>query len=371
MMKKFFLLMVLVFNFAFIQSSVYAKGEYADMVYMRTIKNVIQKNWIIPKYSDDKSAIVSVSLDQLGHIVETTVIRSSNCEKFDRSALDSLYKSICFGRLPNNKASLTIEIYFSPDNTIATIINPDSQLANNRNSNIYNISNIVNNNSVDFSQYTNDLGDKVNSNWVHAVSKKLDNAVASVKVGKDGSLQNIIFLKPSKDQKFNKEIFEAISKTVPLDSLPKGFNSDYVNVKLTFNACNPDSDKTIDHYVVAEVNNIVGYDDYVNDVKKVINSALQDKRFYFDKDLLVEISINSSGQVKYVKVQDKSKDKNFDDKILALLQKTSFPAIPGDSGLSDITLNFEIVTNFNRPINVLTADWLLHFGARELKLYCP
>lgn len=364
MAKKIFLLLALVLNIAFAKDAVFADELYAKNFYIDSIETKINLNWIIPADAEGKSTVVSFTVNPNKTVSNIKILRSSGSDKYDQSAISAIYKSIPFEHSVNYNKPINIEFFFSPVFTSATDV---------MNSNQTKIVNVANRNAyIDFSEYTNDLQEKINTNWNPSTSEAKKAAIANIQIGKDGALENYYILKSSKNKDFDRDVLDAISKSVPLAPFPAGINAPKTDVQVAF-TCNKvkmeDDSVFYNHFVNANVMNIKGYDHYTKQVERIIESSLEGRRYFFQKDLLVEFSINKTGKLKYVKIKNSSGDKNFDRKILAILQKTSFPPVPETIPFDTVTLNYEILTQRGTSFSSFVFDYLIFGGTTKLKSF--
>lgn len=367
MMKKIVLLLALAISFGFVQNTGFAQDKYGKTFYLENMQKNIESCWILPNDAKGKSAVVKFTLNKDGHVTGVELLRSSNDSKFDDSVIAAVCKNLTYGNLADDKVPNTFQVFFSPAFTDIAVLNPVEQGLGTKDTHIQNVANRKS--YVDFSSYTNDLESRIDANWVPKTSKKVRDAIVSVDIDKDGSLKNIEIIKSSRRKKFDSDIVDAISKAVPMETLPAGFKSDSATIQLVFNYSKQDNVNIPTHYVSANVNNIKGYDEYTKLVQKVIANRVDDKRYFFYKDLVLEIVINKDGKLNYVKVQRPSKDKNFDRKIIADLQMASFPPIPKETGLDSIKLNYELVTQRKRMLKDFICDYLAYGFRTRLKSF--
>lgn len=362
MIKKVFLLLMLVINFMLLQNPSFADTQYTQEFYLNNLQKKIESNWIIPLNDRTKSTVLSFSVNNDGSVYNVSIIRSSGDVDFDKSVVDSVYKATPFEKFVGNKP---INVQFFSSNlftSVTTYTNPlQSHIVDVASRKSY----------IDFSGYTNNLQTKVNSNWKpKALSTK--SAIASITIDKDGSLDDFKIVKSSRDKKFDTNVLDAIANSVPMDAFPAGIDAPNTDVQLVFNyqrnKNKSDKNKFL-HSVNASVMNVKGYDSYIQQVKRVLADSLKNKRYYRHKDIIVEIKINKTGKMKYVKIQKSSKDKNFDRKILAILEKCSFPPVPETIPLDDVTLKYEILTQRGRSFSDFVFDYLLYGGTTGLKSF--
>lgn len=365
MIKKIILPILLGFCFLVFQNSTIAQEQYIKTFYMNAIQKTIEQNWILPLNNVGKSAVVYFTVLDDGNVANVEILRSSEDTDFDASIVSSIYKSAPFHYSSNLDETINVTFFFSPIFTdISEITDKTTQ------SNIVNIANVSP--YIHFSDYTDELQNKINDNWHPKTCSKKRTAIASVNISNDGSLNNFHIVKSSENKKFDKNILDAIAKSVPMDAFPAGINAPDTDIQLVFNY-NPSKSKDEniydDHYVLANVMNIRGYDKYTKQAERILADNFKNKRCFFYKDLIVEMAINKVGKLKYVKVKKSSGDKNFDSKMLAILQKTSFPPIPETIPFNDVILNYEIVTQRGTSLSELLSDYLIHGGKKSLKSF--
>lgn len=365
MIKKIILLAMLIFNIALTQNPAFAQEQYTKNFYISTIQQKVELNWGRPENAEGKSAVISFVINTDGSVSDVNILRSSGSEVFDKSAFEAIYKATPFAHAYNFNSPVTVEFFFSPIFTVANAIHEKSS------SDVVNVSN--QSAYIDFSDYTNNLQDKINTNWKPKTLAKEKNAIASMNIGKDGSLGNFYIVKSSRNKKFDRDVLDAIASSVPLDVFPSDIEASNTDVQLVFDykrSKSPKDGKPVySHDVSASVMNVRGYDKYTKQAEQILADSLKNKRFFFHKDMIVEIKINNVGKMKYVKILKSSKDKNFDRKILALLQKTSFPPVPETIPFNDVTLKYEIVTQRGRTFRDFIVDYLFYNGTTGLKSF--
>ncbi len=351
MLKKILLLTAIAFTF--IQNNAFAQEEYMQKFYVNAIKDKIESNWLRPENINGKSAVLAFTVNTDGAIANASILRSSGNDNFDKSALRALYKAVPFDLATKYNKPISIELYISPLLSIANSVGEEND------SNIVNVANT--NPYIDFSQYTADFEKKLNSNWQPKASPKERTAIVSVNIGKDGSLGDFRIVKTSRSKKFDTDILYTISDSVPYDSFPDSINADNTDIQVVFTKT-----KT-EQTVKASVVNVKGYDKYIAQVEKILADALKNKRYYFHKDLIVELKINKVGKLKYVRMLSPSTDKNFNRKILAIVQKTEFPPVPETIPFEDVTLKYQIVTQKEYNLRYFVIEYLMNFARVELK----
>lgn len=382
MVKKVVLLFALILYFVFGKNAVFAQDNDVKDAYLNKLQNQVKSNWLTPLDSKDKSAVVSFVINRDGSVSNVALVRSSNndekilktCrdDEFDKSAVDAIYKSAPFEPLSGSNYTLSVQFFFSPIFTSVTNFNSGTQL-NNPQSAFINIANTTP--SVDFSTYLTDLQNKINYNWNPRSLKKHRNATISISVDKDGTVQDIKIQKSSNKKKFDNEITDSVMKSFPLDPLPLGLQSKYKNIQIDFiyektqDKNNPKTD------VIAHVKNQDGYERYIEQVDTIMSEKLMDKKYFCKKDIVLEMNIDKNGKLTYIKLKNPSIKgkfirKEFNRKTLLLLEQTSFPPIPNEMGLSDITLNYRILTQRKRLFSNLVRDYILNGFRTGLESYC-
>ncbi|MDD3437065.1 MAG: TonB family protein [Candidatus Gastranaerophilales bacterium] len=362
MMKKVVLLFVFVINFMFVQNNVFAQEQFPQDFYLDRIQKKVGLNWLEPLNSSGKSAILSFSVNQNGTVSNMQVFRSSGDVHFDESVVAAVYKAAPFEQFPNQK-KVNIQFFFSPILLSITPVSDKEQ------SNIVNVAD--KNVYIDFSEYTDNLQNKINANWKPKKSKKDLTAIANITISQDGSLDKFSILKSSRSRKFDRSVLDAISNSVPMDTFPAWVKAPCTDVQLTFNRKYNKNDKNAvyDHYVDANVMNVVGYDKYIGEVERILADYFKGKRYFFHKDVIAEVKINREGKLRYAKLTKPSKDKNFNRKVLAILQTTSFPPIPQSIPFDSVTLNYEILTQKGNSLRDFVCDYMIFGFTTELKSF--
>ncbi len=363
MIKKIFLLFMLVANVFLIQNTVFAEGQSSQDFYLDSIKKKIDRNWVIPSTAEGNSAVVSFTINSDGSVSNVKVLRSSKDDIFDHSVVKAVYKSLPLTTFAASEEPVNVQFFFSPIFLSATQVHEQNQ------SNIVNVANI--NPYINFSDYTDNLENKLSANWKPKATAKEQSAIVSINVDKDGALGNYYILKSSRNKKFDRVILDTIATSVPYDVFPDGINAPNTDIQLTFkSSCDKINDTPIyNNYVDARVMNIKGYDSYTKQAEKIVANSLKNKRCFRYKDLIAEIKINKSGKLNYVKIVKSSNDKNFDREILVTLQKTSFPPVPETIPFNDVTLNYEISTQRGATVRDFFVDYLMNYGTTGLKSF--
>lgn len=324
MFKKIILLFIVVINIIIIQNTAFSKENYTQSFYMKNLQKKIESNWFIPEKSEGKSAVISFDINKKGQISNIKILRGSKDENFDTKAIAAVLKTGSFSPLTDNKETLSIQYFFSPLFTsVMAVKNKVKQpLFYSEGRNIIAVSNRIS--YVNFIPYANNLAGKINSNWVPQKSKKEKTTIVKVKISKDGTLEDYKIVKFSKDKKFDKSILDAISNSVPLEALPSNFDAKSKIIHLTFKYIPKECKQSNQHFINAKVNNLNGYDEYVKQVESIISASISGKSYYHHKDIIFEMNIDETGKIKYVKIKEPTNDKNFNRKILAIMQKTHF-----------------------------------------------
>lgn len=372
MVKKIVLLFALILYFVLGENVVFAQNQDVKDDYLNKIQNQIETNWLTPLYSKDQSSVVSFVINRDGSISNVALVRSSNDDNFDKSTLDAIYKSSPLEPLTGSNYALSVQYFFSPVFTSVTNFNSGTQLINPQSA-FVNIANTTP--SVDFSTYLTDLQNKINSNWNPRSLKKHRNATILVSVDKDGTVENIKIQKSSNKKKFDNEITDSVMKSFPLEPLPLGLQSKCKNIQIDLIYEKTDDKNNPKTEVIAHVKNQDGYEKYIKQVDTILAEKLKDKKYFCKKDIVMEINIDKNGKLTYIKlknpsIKDKFIRKEFNRKTLLLLEQTSFPPIPNEMGLSDITLNYRILTQRERLFSNLIRDYILNVFRTGLKSYC-
>lgn len=337
-MKKLFLLLMLIFGVA-TQSSVFADQQYQEDFVINAIKNKVEMNWVRSTQEPNISAIISFNVSSDGSVSPVSIVRSSENQDFDASVVKAVYKSAPFEYSSVINKPISVEIFFSPPFLVANEIK-NKPLFNG----IVNVSN--KSNTIDFSQYLENLQAKINKNWTpNAFAKERDN-IALIKIDKDGALSNISILEPSHDRNFDASTLDAIAKSVPMDAFPSNITAPATNVQLCFHSqkSKENGKKVSTHYITASVLNVEGYDKYTDLIEKVLKNNLQNRNTILARRLVFEAQINSIGKLKYVKILEPSTSKGFNLAVREILETSSFPQFPSTINQDSITLKYELIT---------------------------
>lgn len=364
MIKKVALIFTLVLYFVSLQNFAFADDAYNKRMYLDKMEKTLDYNWLTPLKSKGKSAVISFILDRNGDISNVKMLRSSEDDQYDDSAMTAIYKTASFGPLVEGEDTLYVKAFFSP---LFTSVTASERLPGVVPDNTINIANT--NTGANFSEYDTNLGNQINANWNPKTLKDKRSAVMTVELSKDGSLNTINLVKSSKNGQFDLGVLESILKSVPLAPLPAGYNADSKIVQLNFNYEFLKEKKMINHNIVVSAKNIIGYDEYTKKIDTIIANTLGDRRYYHQKDLMLEINIDKIGKIRYAKIIKPSKDKGFDLKMLSLIWNITFPPIPDVMGVDNITLNYEILTQRERTLHAFIFDYLLCLGRTGIKSF--
>jgi len=384
-------------------------GEVSDAEIWRSSNNEVFDKTIDDSFGKNVHDLFNKPILSMFDKNTDDIFDKNSCDTFDKSAIDAVYKAEFFGPLVENQDSLNILFFFSPDFTSVTITGDGTQV-NNDNTNVSTVTNTIPaatdafmnltnaypagantvlnvanmdmaptvtdmTPTVDFRTYTENLTDKINSNWNPKTSKEARDAIVLIKVKKDGEIEQIKMQKSSNKKKFDIEICDSILRSVPLDPLPEDFNSDSKNIQLNFVFQTIKDAGIKQHYVTASATNQEGYDEYVEQVEKIMSTILKEDKYFCKKDVLLEMTIARNGKVEYAKLLNQSdKDnfirKEFNRKTLATLAKTSFPPFSDELGVDSLTLDYRILTQRKRLFLNLMWDYVLNCFRTGLESFC-
>lgn len=364
-MKKAGLLFIFVFVFVLLQNSVMAQDKNLDDFYINRLQSRLEKNWIISKQCNYKYTNVLFTIDNDGNIIKSEIIKSSNDDKYDNKALMSLNKAVPFEKFTdiNGKNSRTYKAYFNGDSI--TVSNVEDVVAQKE------IDDIV------FANYIDTVQNKINSNWTPTSFRSKRDAMALLKIEKDGTVKDVVIQKSGQKKKFDQEIVDAINSSVPFYVLPAELNAEYKNIQLEFVYDKAErkykngkkNEKYVagnKHYILPHFPVQAGYEEYSSQVEDIITERLakmHQTKYFCKKDIMVKINIDKNGKVKYVRiVSSKAKNnfikKEFDRKITAAMNSIAFPSFPDSLNKDEITLNYRILTQRNR----FFTDFLCYVG---------
>ena len=417
MFKKNILLSLLILNFVLTQNMSFAQDIRDQKMYTDNLQKKIEANWLdtikperkniltlFPQNQDSyKSAVISFIINKNGSVSNVDILRSSGDEIFDSSVIAAIYKALPFERLAGDEDSLNIQYFFSPIFTNASIVTEENVLANTStpqstttqiktpvnneinsqattqaptpttDKNIVNVSNTTP--CIDFTLYAKNLQEKIDSNWNPKSFIKERNATIRLNIDKDGSIEDIKIQKSSNRKNFDFEIVNSIMKSVPLEALPAGLEAKSKNIQINFSYRKIIGRNIPQKCVVANINPQNGYDEYIEQVEEIVSQRLKDKSYFCKKDIIVEMNIDKTGKLVYVKIKNDSPRDNFikrefNRKTLLTLQKTSFPVIPNKMGVDDITISYRILTQRKRLFFNFICDYAWNFFRTGLESYC-
>lgn len=362
MIKKFVLFIAFALSFVLVQNFAQAQDQ-TDNVYLARVQKQVNLKWFIPNNSDGKSAVIYFDVEQGGKISNVKVLRSSKDDAFDKSAIMAIYKASASSTFPQSDKKYKLAIFFSPLFMDTTTYVDNVKL---REQNIVNVANRTS--YTDFSGYESNLANKIVSNW-HPKSSKPRDAVVSLRIDRDGSLDVMHQVKTSYNKDFDYSVQDAINVSIPFDNLPTGI--DTANIRLSF-VYDKDNSKTKTYKpaVKAEVSDNAIYFDYRKRVEKIILNSVNNISYYYKKDLKLEISINKNGKLRYVKIVKAPNDPNFNRRIVAVLRKTSFPQIPDELNTDNIVFKTEIFTQRGYSAGDFFFHYFFNFGKSYLSAYC-
>lgn len=378
MIRKIVLMLVLAFSFIFIQTAVFAQDtneQCAKALYKDIIKEKITSHWFIPPNSSNKSAVISFIVNKDGTISDIKILKSSNDEQFDKSAFDAVCKSVSFKPLVYDD-KLDIEFFFSSTYTNLTV----NENTNNTANQLFEINGsklipVSNRNYTNFNDYATNLQNKINSNWNPISRKEQVDAIISISLDKDGVVENMKVQKSSNKKNFDLEIMDSIMRSAPLGPLPADFQADHKDIQLNFMYKKTKDKNAPKKYVIANIKNQDGYDEYIEQVQEIMSKKLKDKYYFCKKDILLEMNINKDGKLIYVKIKNASPEddfikKEFNRKTLLTLQETPFPPLPDKMNVDNITLNYRILTQRKRLFLNFICDYVWNFFRTGLESYC-
>lgn len=339
-MKKLFLLLMLIFNIVITQSSASADEQFKTDFFVNAVKDKIELNWVKPYENPYLSTIVSFNINSDGTVSPVSILRSSENSQYDDSVVQAVYKAAPFESASVLKKPMTLKIFLSPSYIVANSVKNKTSYDK-----IVNVSN--KNDYIDFSQYLENLQNKINTNWTPKSFSKERNNIVSIKIDKDGALSNSHVLEPSNDIHFDSSTLDAIAKSVPMDAFPHNITAPTTNVQLNFNykkSKDKNGKEIATQYVKASVLMEEGSDKYTSMVETVLKENLNNKNTIFEKRLVFEAQINSLGKLKYVKIVEPSDSKMFNRSIYKVLTQSSFPQFPETINSDSITLKYELIT---------------------------
>lgn len=345
-MKKAVLLFFIVFSFMFLQSPIFAKEQNINDFYTNRLKTKLEKNWIISVRNYNKQATAIFTIDNQGKLLCPVVLKSSSDKDFGEKAIITVYKAAPFEKLSGFDVGdvHTFEISFSNDVIAVKSVEKYSKQKN--------IEDLA------YANYLDNMQSKINANWKPKNLRKKRDAIALVNIDKDGTINTIKIQKSGGKKRFDSDVYDAITRSVPFDALPSELKADYKNVQLEFvydktkkKYCNSQK-----HYIIPHIPGQNGYDEYTEQIEEIINRQLAGQKFFCKKDISIKINITKDGKVKYVNivsptVKDNFIKKEFNRNTLYALKLLSFPIFPSSLDKEEITLDFRIVTQRGRSFN--------------------
>lgn len=396
-MKKIILLFAIVLYFVS-TNMVFAQSQNEQETYLSNLENKIKANWnnpiipqsqsfcsfcstnkdapfssialqrIMPDGDYDINTLVSFTINNDGSFSNIEIQRSSNDQNFDKSAINAISKTASFEPLAGNETSLNVLYFFSPGLTSLSITDKAFKPKNNT---IVNVANVP----PPLTNYAQDLQDKIVSNWNPRSLKKKRNAIILLSLYKSGKIKDLKIQKSSNKKKFDLEILDAIMKSVPFKPLPSNVKDECRNIQINFSYEKTSDKNNPKKYVVADISSNDGYDEYIEQVEKIVSHRLKDRTYFCKKDIILEMNINKNGELTYVKLKNASpKDrfirKEFNRKTLVAIQKIYFPPIPDEVSMSNIMINYRVLTQRRRLFRYLITDYVLNFFKTGLESFC-
>lgn len=365
MIKKLASLSALILILAFCQNTAKAETGYSEDMYLTGIKNKIDSNWFEPLNSKEKGAVLTFDINQDGRFSNIKFLRSSNDESFDKSALEALYKTSQACPIAISKP-ISVQVYMNTEYLNVSKYDKTQRIPN-KNSNILNVANVGSNG--DFSEYESNMVVQLSTKWQPKYKKDRE-AILAVDIDKDGALKNVKFLKTSRKAKFNKEVVDVINNSVPFSPLPTQFSENSKNAIVTFEYNYDKKSKNPVYYVSSQIDNRKGYDKYTQEIEAVISNALDGKRLFLYKDILLELSIDKTGKLEYVKIKRPTRSTSYNRYIVSTIQKLSFPPIPEEMNANNFTTDYQIVTQREPRLKDLMIDYCIYFGTKRLNSFC-
>lgn len=366
-MKKIILFFIL--NFMLVQNLAFSQDfDIYKVAYIQRIQNKVKSNWVLPHGQVDEKTVVILKINKDGKIINANITDKSGDEEFDQNALTAIYKSAPFESIPKgiNNDNITISIIFN-QNLLEATMTPEIINANfSKSKNIENMSsplqsaNFINSvtnikienddineknitDGTNFNPYMKSLQNQIKSNWHPVQCSESRKIVTLFKIEKDGALKNLMILKSSGNDKADEAALKAIYVSAPFSSLPQEFKGKSINIEFTFDY-NVFMAKNYKYY-----SNV--YDAYEKQVKMIIFQSLAQQRFYFHRDLLLNVVIDKLGRPISIKVAKTSGNKSFDNKIISNIKGCSFPPIPDSIDLERFYLSYRVKTERNKERN--------------------
>lgn len=347
-MKKIFLIVTLIF--VFIQNLAFAqKPNIYYVTYINRLENKIKSNWILPHGQVDKTTIITFTVDRNGNLVEPKVINSSGDSEFDQIALNAIYTSVPFEKLPEyiQDDNINISFKFNQNSTEASLISnvscaniPAVNLKTNQSSQ-NNVSNNTENKET-FKTYMPELQRSIKQNWHPEKYNTSKRFVALFKINKNGELESLKTFKSSENDSFDKSALEAISKTAPFEPLPPNFQEKSITILFTFDY-NIHGENTNARYNFSnpDERSLLGYQ---KTVEAILSHSIPTRVFLRKKCLVVRITIEPSGNIEKIQIVHSSNDKHFDNLYVSAVKKCSFPSMPENLAYNNLTFDYVIQT---------------------------
>ena len=360
MIKKIFLI---IFSFVLAQNVLMAQDQAVSEYYLSNLQQKVENSWIMPIKKDNKTAVVTFTLDKQGRVIDAKIARTSGNEEFDYEALMAIYKAAPFGEFSPNPlfTSLKLQFFFSSNfiSVTRTDVSGDNEVNPNQ---------IIE--DVDFGPYLRNLGQKITTNWMQAPYNKDMSTIATFKISKDGSLSDLHIVKSSANKDFNTQSINAINSSAPFDFLPNELIEDSIQVQFGFfysvlKDYNGNQYKTTFCLVDKDSSLIRDYQNYKKQVESVLWMNSPQIKYYHPKDIKLRLVIDKNGKVLYLAIKKSSGDLKFDNQILKLLKQASFPPIPGSLNRADIGLDYSLIRATDNKSNPFLENcvWL---GAKGL-----
>lgn len=358
MIKKIIIsVLILIFS----QNIMMAADKNLDAAYLIIMQQAIQSNWVRPLSEMRKSVIVQFTINNSGQVCNVSVVKSSNNDEFDKSAILAVYKSVPF-------KEFSADIYDTETATFQIFL-----------SNYFvSLSKIDNNQSVlnsslppdaNYVAYMRNLEQRVQSNWEQSDYPKDEAAITAFTINKNGAIAHLHVLRSSGSDKFDNLALDAVRKSNPVDSFPDYVKDDSIQVQFAF-FYNPLRDSNAIQYTTSlglldkESNLVKTYETYKKQITKVLNDSLTTKACYKITEVVVAITIDKNGQIIALNIEKPSIDKNFDKNVADSLSQASFPAIPISFNMDKFSFKCSVKTKTNDSFSQAYREgkW---FGAKQ------
>lgn len=373
-MKKFFLLMLLMFSIMLVQRPVCAHLQNTDDLYLDRLQKKVELNWIIPEEKSAKSTVIRFKIDYEGQILNTQMIRSSGDPLFDERALMSIYKSAPFERFDEGVSynTLTLDFFFNSKMAIMDVAD------NAVKGNIFTGTKLVNtaNNDIDIACYLRNFQDKIKSNWNQSVYQNDRLMISVIEVDKKGFVRDLEIVRSSGDKDFDKEALNAMNSSVPFDSLPDKIDTDSIKLQFSFfysalRSVNNDQYNTACAVIGNNSDLVQNYATYKKEIEEILASNSLNSRYYKNRDVLIKFTMDNTGALISAEVEKSSGNKKFDNKILSDVQKCSFPPIPASLNRQSLLFYYFVTTKKNKVSSLSDFGGDLFAGwTKELTSTC-